>query len=155
MSFSPPAQRAPISLEGPQPTLFSIAIGKRITPHAAAREKPGNQHYCFVDFASAEEAKRAMEETNGRDLPDGGRLRVSLARGRAPLKEEPLGANDLAPAEQQQQRRPYQPSAYGSNRPARTNQDGAPSPAKDPREEREERDARTKEILAAGSWRRG
>lgn len=93
-----------------------------------------------------------MDETNGRVLPDGGRLRVSLARGRAPLKED---SNDLAPAEQQQQRRPYQPSAYGSNRPARTNQDGAPSPAKDPREEREERDARTKEILAAGSWRRG
>lgn len=98
-----------------------------------------------------------MEETNGRAAPGGGRLRVSLARGRAPLKEEPLGTGDIGPAgaeQQQPQRRSYQPSGYASNRPARTNQDGAPSPAKDPREEREERDARTKEILAAGSWRR-
>jgi len=134
-----------------------IAIGKRITPHAATQEKPGNHHYCFVDFVSADEAQRAMLAVNGRVAPggQGGRLRVSQARGRAPLKEDPLDADDMAPEDQQQQkRRSYQPSSYASNRPGRAHQDGAPSPAKDPREGREERDARTKEILAAGSWRR-
>jgi len=140
-----------------------VAIGKRITPHPAAREKPGNQHYCFVDFASADEAQRAMQATHGHAAPggNGGRLRVSLARGRPPLKDDPLGAEDVVEQLQQRGRSSYQPSsAYAGGRAAqekqqRTNPDGAPSPARDPREEREEREVQTKEILAASSWRRG
>ncbi|KAL2156921.1 hypothetical protein VTH06DRAFT_2317 [Thermothelomyces fergusii] len=64
-----------------------VAIGKRITPRAETRGTPGNHHYCFVDFRSPEEAKRAMRELNGRPLEGGGALRVSLSRGRGPAFE--------------------------------------------------------------------
>ena len=55
------------------------AIGKRITPHESTRDKPGNHHYCFVDFGTEDEAKEVIEALNGRNH-GGGRLRVSAAR---------------------------------------------------------------------------
>ena len=60
------------------------AIGKRITPHESTRLKPGNHHYCFVDFKTREEANSAMKALNGRSVT-GGRLKVSLA-GHIPKK---------------------------------------------------------------------
>lgn len=56
-----------------------IAISKRITPHPSTSNMPGKHHYCFVDFATAQEASTAAMATNGRFWA-GGRLRVSMAR---------------------------------------------------------------------------
>ncbi|ODA81264.1 hypothetical protein RJ55_04228 [Drechmeria coniospora] len=54
------------------------AIGKRITPHESTRSKPGNHHYCFVDFETRDEAGSAMRALNGKPYL-GGKLRVSVA----------------------------------------------------------------------------
>ncbi|XP_044715117.1 RNA recognition motif domain-containing protein [Hirsutella rhossiliensis] len=61
-----------------------IAIGKRITPHEATRSKPGNHHYCFVDFETKAETRAAIQALNGKPIP-GGRLKVALA-GKIPQK---------------------------------------------------------------------
>ncbi|KAF6816024.1 RNA recognition domain-containing protein [Colletotrichum plurivorum] len=55
-----------------------IVIGKRITPHEATRSKPGNYHYCFVDFGTVEEAAQAMKALDGK-LWQGELLRVRVA----------------------------------------------------------------------------
>ncbi|EAQ93079.1 hypothetical protein CHGG_01314 [Chaetomium globosum CBS 148.51] len=68
-----------------------VAIGKRITPRAETRATPGNHHYCFVDFSSAEEADRALQELNGKAV-EGGNLRVSVPRSKGPAFE-PNGTN--------------------------------------------------------------
>lgn len=54
----------------------------------------GNHYYCFVDFATSEEAMKAMEAKNGTIMAWDGQLRVSIARnkpntkpGREQLKE--------------------------------------------------------------------
>ncbi|KAL2199422.1 hypothetical protein P885DRAFT_31696 [Corynascus similis CBS 632.67] len=65
-----------------------VAISKRITPRAETRATPGNHHYCFVDFSSAEEAQRAIKELNGKPLEGGGSLRVSLPRSKGPAFEQ-------------------------------------------------------------------
>lgn len=80
-----------------------MAIGKRITPDPSTRSLPGNHHYCFVDFVSHEEAKRAMGALQRRPVP-GGRLHVSLARKRAgPMADASVNswhpANAASPAE--------------------------------------------------------
>ncbi|KAK4129164.1 hypothetical protein N657DRAFT_562231 [Parathielavia appendiculata] len=64
-----------------------VAIGKRITPRPETREKPGNHHYCFVDFSSVEEAERALKELHGKPI-QGGTLRVSYPRSRGPAFEQ-------------------------------------------------------------------
>ncbi|KAI0837426.1 RNA-binding domain-containing protein [Hypoxylon sp. FL0890] len=58
------------------------AISKRITAHESARSKPGHHDFCFVDFATPEQARAAIEATNG-TLFRGGRLKVNLASGRS------------------------------------------------------------------------
>ncbi|KAI1295927.1 hypothetical protein F5Y03DRAFT_299793 [Xylaria venustula] len=58
------------------------AISKRVTAHETTRELPGNHDYCFVDFATAEEAKEAMNSLNGTTFK-GDRLKVSPAKGRS------------------------------------------------------------------------
>ncbi|KAK0381127.1 modin [Colletotrichum limetticola] len=63
-------------LEGHKP----LAISKRITPHESTRAKGGEHHYCFVDFATAEEAD-AARNTLDRKVWGTGRLRVNVARG--------------------------------------------------------------------------
>jgi RNA recognition motif-containing protein len=76
-------------------------ISKRITPHEVTAAKPGNHHYCFVDFETAEEASAAMAATNGTSLPQyGGRLRVSIANPiPSKLTRRATGADDGAPRE--------------------------------------------------------
>ncbi|KID82463.1 Nucleotide-binding, alpha-beta plait [Metarhizium guizhouense ARSEF 977] len=54
------------------------AIGKRITPHQTTRLRPGNHHYCFVDFKTREQATAAMTALDGRVVA-GGKLKVELA----------------------------------------------------------------------------
>ncbi|KHO11390.1 Ribonuclease H-like protein [Metarhizium robertsii ARSEF 23] len=54
------------------------AIGKRITPHQTTRSRPGNHHYCFVDFKTREQATAAMTALDGRVVA-GGKLKVELA----------------------------------------------------------------------------
>ncbi|KAI1375970.1 RNA-binding domain-containing protein [Hypoxylon crocopeplum] len=58
------------------------AISKRVTAHASARAKPGRHDFCFVDFATPEQAEAAREAINGTSF-HGGRLKVSLASGRS------------------------------------------------------------------------
>lgn len=66
-------------LQGFAPT----AIGKRITARDRETNEPRpGQNYCFVDFATADEARQAMEALNGTPYgDDGNTLRVSIARG--------------------------------------------------------------------------
>ncbi|KAI0415540.1 RNA-binding domain-containing protein [Xylaria grammica] len=58
------------------------AISKRVSAHESTRELPGNHDYCFVDFATPEQAKDAMESLNGATF-NGERLKVSPAKGRS------------------------------------------------------------------------
>lgn len=52
-------------------TCSRTAIGKRITPHESRRKMPGHHHYCFVDFATAEEAAAAVTGLDGTEAPWG------------------------------------------------------------------------------------
>ncbi|KAK0730895.1 hypothetical protein B0H67DRAFT_548749 [Lasiosphaeris hirsuta] len=130
----------------------SVAIGKRITPHPSTREKPGNNHhYCFIDFASEEDAEKAMKATSGKPY-SGGFLRVSLAKGKMPTRDSEDGppANDFVrPPPQRSTRGSYQASSPAG----RTRND--PAEGRDERGVREERDGRQRVIMAASSWRRG
>ncbi|KAI1442449.1 RNA-binding domain-containing protein [Annulohypoxylon stygium] len=58
------------------------AISKRISAHESTRTKPGHHDFCFVDFASPEQAQAAIEAVNGADFR-GGKLKVNLASGRS------------------------------------------------------------------------
>ncbi|KAL1995971.1 hypothetical protein VTN49DRAFT_837 [Thermomyces lanuginosus] len=57
------------------------AISKIIPPPKEKRDLPGDRHYLFVDFASSEEASRAIEALDGKVGPWGGRLKIAKARG--------------------------------------------------------------------------
>ncbi|KAI2631788.1 RNA-binding domain-containing protein [Xylaria nigripes] len=58
------------------------AISKRVSAHESTRELAGHHDYCFVDFATAEQAKQAMELLDGTSFR-GDRLKVSTAKGRS------------------------------------------------------------------------
>jgi RNA recognition motif-containing protein len=65
------------------------AISKIISPHESKKELPGNHYYCFVDFASVEDAKNAAAKFDNSESPWGGELKVrqakeSSASGRTP-----------------------------------------------------------------------
>ncbi|KAM7194045.1 hypothetical protein V8F20_008141 [Naviculisporaceae sp. PSN 640] len=129
-----------------------VAIGKRITPHPSTQGKPGNHHYCFVDFSSQEEAERAMNATN--KLPvEGGNLRVFPAKGKTP---KPVDDNiDGQPPNSGSPRR-----FDGNSRPRYNNRerpagDETPTRGGNKQQDREEREARQRTILEQGSWRRG
>lgn len=57
------------------------SISKMISPHPSKASEPGNHYYLFVDLATAEEAGRAMEALDGKEMEWGGRLRVNRAKG--------------------------------------------------------------------------
>ncbi|KAI0181585.1 RNA-binding domain-containing protein [Hypoxylon sp. FL1284] len=63
------------------------AISKRITAHESTRSKPGNHDYCFVEFATPEQAEEARTSLNGTSF-QGGPLRVSMAVGRTTKWQE-------------------------------------------------------------------
>lgn len=133
-----------------------MAIGKRITPHLSTRTKPGNHHYCFVDFGSQEEAERAMAATNKRPV-EGGFLRVFPARGKAPLtaSDDNAGGDGLPPNEGSPRRFDGNSRPRFSNRDRPAAGDETPGKGGNKQEDREERDARQKAIMERGSWRRG
>ncbi|KAI1098812.1 RNA-binding domain-containing protein [Jackrogersella minutella] len=54
------------------------AISKRISAHESVRSKPGRHDFCFVDFATPEQARAAVEATNG-CVFRGGRLTINIA----------------------------------------------------------------------------
>ncbi|KAJ5408826.1 hypothetical protein N7509_002709 [Penicillium cosmopolitanum] len=54
------------------------AIGKRITPHENQRSLPGHHHYCFIDFATREQAANAKDALNGQPFGEDN-LKVSIA----------------------------------------------------------------------------
>lgn len=56
------------------------AVSKMISPHPSKASEPGNHYYCFVDFATPEEAERAMEALNGREVEGWGAIRVNKAK---------------------------------------------------------------------------
>ncbi|KAI0096842.1 RNA-binding domain-containing protein [Hypoxylon sp. NC0597] len=71
------------------------AISKRITAHESVRTKPGHHDFCFVDFATSEQAQAAMEAING-SFFRGGRLKVNLASGRSNKWQERENLNSVS-----------------------------------------------------------
>ncbi|CAK7221306.1 hypothetical protein SCUCBS95973_004449 [Sporothrix curviconia] len=73
-----------------------LAIGKRITARDRETQvaKP-NANYCFVDFATTDEAQSVVDALNGMDYGDaGGYLRVSIARGAPERRDNRDGNNN-------------------------------------------------------------
>lgn len=62
-------------------TAIRSNVSKVFAPHPAKRFEPGEHNYLFVELASVEEARRAMDGLNGLVGPWGGPLRVQGARG--------------------------------------------------------------------------
>lgn len=62
------------------------AISKLISPHESTASLPGDHHYCFVDFATTEDAQAAANAVNGTPTSNGGKLKVNMARERPPRK---------------------------------------------------------------------
>ncbi|KAG5978779.1 hypothetical protein E4U55_005954 [Claviceps digitariae] len=56
-----------------------VTISNRIKPHDSTGSLPGNHHYCFVDFATKEEAQSAIDTLNGK-VTESGPIKVSAAR---------------------------------------------------------------------------
>jgi RNA recognition motif-containing protein len=98
---------------------YSIAIGKRITPHPGTWGKKGNFHYCFVDFATADEASEASKALDGKAYR-GGRLRVNVSsntpRNLRDRKTEIQLSKDQEGEQQEQQQ---QQSPRGPRTPSR------------------------------------
>lgn len=140
---------------------LSVAIGKRITPHLSTRTKPGNHHYCFVDFGSQEDAEKAMTATN-KLAHDGGFLRVFPAKGKAPGKEDDETAGETtapttsSPRTFERSSRPRFTPRTESNRSGEAAEPAA-KPERKPltAEDKEERHARQQTILQSNNWRRG
>jgi len=65
---------------------FNIqAVSKQVVP--ASLDEPSTGHcFCFVDFATAEEAKAAMAQLNGAPTPYSGKYRIKLARDQGTRK---------------------------------------------------------------------
>lgn len=128
-------------------------MGKRITPHPSATEKPGNHHYAFLDFPSAEEAEKARRAVGGMTYQEG-RLRVFHAKARAPVKDEDLLGQD-SPVASPMRSRSYQGTASPAGKVRTDRVDRADRAEAAPRESREERDGRQRVIMASNNWRRG
>ncbi|KAL7624124.1 Protein YAE1 [Parahypoxylon ruwenzoriense] len=63
------------------------AISKRISAHPSTRTKPGQHDFCFVDFATPEDAKAAKDAVDGTYFR-GGHVKVSFASGRSSKWQE-------------------------------------------------------------------
>lgn len=71
------------------------AVSKMISPrNQKMQAQPGSHYYCFVDLASADEAKRAVGKLNGVSTPYGGRYKVRISIGKGgsgKVRREQLG----------------------------------------------------------------
>ncbi|KAL3490241.1 hypothetical protein BJX62DRAFT_142466 [Aspergillus germanicus] len=65
------------------------AISKTICPHYSDRRAPETPHYAFVDFATAEEAARAIEKLDGAVGPWGTIMRLTPANRDWDARPEP------------------------------------------------------------------
>jgi len=97
-----------------------VAIGKRTTPHPGTWGKKGNFHYCFVDFATNDEAIEAQNALDGKQYR-GGRLRVNVSsntpRNLRDGKTDIKFSKDQDGEQQQQQQQ--QQSPRGPRTPSR------------------------------------
>ena len=86
------------------------AVSKLISPHESTATLPGDHHYCFVDFATTEDAQTAANAVNGAIMTaTGSKLKVNMARERPardrkvvreqnlnmPEKEKPVPVRDF------------------------------------------------------------
>ena len=70
------------------------AVSKMISPHPSKASEPGNHYFCFVDMTSSDDADRAIEALNGREVEGWGAIRVNKARDnrdRKPNREQSGG----------------------------------------------------------------
>ena len=63
------------------------AVSKMISPKNTEPGEEGNRYFCFVDLASADEADRAIEALNGREVEGWGTIRVNKARDNRERKQ--------------------------------------------------------------------
>ena len=79
------------------------AVSKIISPNETKRHLPGSQHYCFIDFPTAQEAQDAVRRMNEKSTPYGGRYKVDIARFSRPGKvhKEQLGRDSFKGEEPQ------------------------------------------------------
>ncbi|KAG7039187.1 modin [Colletotrichum scovillei] len=99
-------------LEGHKP----LATSKRITPHESTRAKGGEHHYCFVDFATAEEADAARNALD-RKVWGAGRLRVNIARSMPDKLKDRTTASDVQNEKENGERSAWRKPRYeNSNR---------------------------------------
>ena len=78
---------------------FNIkSVSKIISPHPSKVSEPGNHFYLFVDLASSEEAEKAIEALDGKEMEWGGKLRVNRARGenKKVVKEQRVTLDDFS-----------------------------------------------------------
>jgi RNA recognition motif-containing protein len=82
------------------------AVSKLISPHESTATLPGDHHYCFVDFATTEDAQTAANAVNGAIMTStGSKLKVNMARERPnrkvvreqnlPQEEKPAPVRDF------------------------------------------------------------
>lgn len=138
-------------------------ISKRITPHESTAAKPGNHHYCFVDFETAEEADAAMAATNGLSVPQyGGRLRVSPSTGMpAKLTSRRAGADGGGPR-RDENRRDWRSDERGTagTWDSRSQRSEGGAPSREGHSSSSRTDAaggstpQPQRALASGNWRR-
>ncbi|KAK1590490.1 RNA recognition domain-containing protein [Colletotrichum navitas] len=127
-----------------------VAISKRITPHESTRSMPGNHHYCFVDFATVDEASAALKALNGKLWADE-RLRVNVAKPLPDkLKDRLHPRNERDP--------PSRDNTVWSDKPTRKNQSsaGERSSWRKPSNNDSSRNSNPSQplrSLASGNWR--
>ncbi|KAI5198166.1 RNA-binding domain-containing protein [Aureobasidium subglaciale] len=61
-------------------------VSKLISPHESTASLPGDHHYCFVDFATTEDAQAAANAVNGATTTTGSKLKINMARER-PIRD--------------------------------------------------------------------
>lgn len=75
------------------------AVSKLISPHESTATLPGDHHYCFVDFATTEDAQAAANAANGATTSTGNKLKVNMARERPNRDRKVVREQNLPQAE--------------------------------------------------------
>ncbi|KAF7196005.1 RNA-binding protein CP33, chloroplastic [Pseudocercospora fuligena] len=74
------------------------SITKLFTPSAAKMEEGGDQHFCFVDLSSPQDAQNAIDRLDNQPTPSGGAYKIRMARPPPPnagsgARREQVGGN--------------------------------------------------------------